>query len=103
MRLLVMFDLPTGSKKERKTYSEFRKFLVGDGYTMLQFSVYTRILLSRDGADAHLRRLRAHVPAAGSVTVLELTEKQYSCRTTLVDTRPGRQEADLGAQLTLTF
>ncbi len=98
-----MFDLPTGSKRERKTYSEFRKFLVEDGYTMLQFSVYTRILLSRDGADAHVRRLRAHVPAAGSVTVLVLTEKQYSCRKTLVDTRPGRQEADLGAQLTLTF
>ena len=103
MRLLVMFDLPTGNKAERKTYAEFRKFLIEDGYTMLQYSVYTRILLTRDGADAHVKRLRAHIPAAGAVTVLELTETQYSARMTLVDTRPGKQQADLGAQLTLTF
>lgn len=38
MRMLVLFDLPTGSKKERKSYAEFRKFLIKDGYHMEQFS-----------------------------------------------------------------
>lgn len=102
MRLVVMFDLPTGNKAERKTYSLFRKFLIEDGYTMHQFSVYTRILLSRDSADAHVKRLKEHVPTAGSVTVFMLTEKQFEDRIVLVDTRPG-QPIDLGAQLTLVF
>ena len=73
MRLLVLFDLPTGSKKERKSYSEFRKFLVKDGYHMEQFSVYSRVLLSRNSAEAHLRRLKENLPLAGAVTVLTLT------------------------------
>lgn len=103
MRLVVMFDLPTGNKAERKTYSEFRKFLIEDGYTMHQFSVYTRVLLSRDSADAHVKRLRAHVPSAGTVTVFMMTEKQFEDRITLVDTRPGPEQVDLGAQLTLAF
>lgn len=34
MRLLVMFDLPTGNGRERKSYSQFRKFLIKDGYNM---------------------------------------------------------------------
>jgi CRISPR-associated protein Cas2 len=46
MRLLVMFDLPTGSKRERKSYALFRKFLIKDGYHMDQYSVYSRVLLS---------------------------------------------------------
>lgn len=104
MRLLVLFDLPTGSKKERRSYSEFRKFLVKDGYHMEQFSVYSRILLSRDSAEAHLRRLKENLPLAGAVTVLTLTEKQYESREVLVDTWPKRNAcADPGSQMTLTF
>lgn len=102
MRLLVMFDLPTGNKAERKSYAEFRKFLIEDGYTMMQFSVYSRILLSRDSAEAHIRRIKAHVPKAGAVTVLELTEKQFENRVCLVDTRPTKT-VEVGAQLTLSF
>ena len=105
MRMLVLFDLPTGSKRERKSYSEFRKFLIKDGYHMEQFSVYSRILLSRDSADAHLKRLKANLPMAGEVTVLVLTEKQYEGREILVHTRAkkGSQVSDLGSQMTLVF
>lgn len=104
MRMLVMFDLPTGNKKERRSYAEFRKFLIKDGYHMEQFSVYSRVLLSRDSADAHLKRLKANLPAAGAVTVLTLTEKQYESREVLVDVRPKTKNApDPGAQLTLAF
>ena len=67
-RLLVMFDLPTGSKRERKSYALFRKFLINDGYHMDQYSVYSRVLLSRDSAETHLQRLRANLPEAGEVT-----------------------------------
>lgn len=103
MRLLVMFDLPTGSTAERKTYTQFRKFLIKDGYTMEQFSVYSRVLLSRDGAASHLARLKSNLPAAGAVTVVELTERQYENRIVLVDTRSYERDADFGSQLTLSF
>ena len=105
MRMLVLFDLPTGSKRERKSYTEFRKFLINDGYHMEQFSVYSRVLLSRDSADAHLKRLKANLPTAGEVTVLTLTEKQYESREVLVHThtKKGPQADDLGSQLTLVF
>lgn len=104
MRMLVLFDLPTGSKRERKAYAEFRKFLIKDGYHMEQFSVYSRVLLSRDSAEAHLRRLKLNLPPAGAVTVLTLTEKQFENREVLVDS--GMHESgikDQGAQLTLAF
>lgn len=104
MRLLVLFDLPTGSKQERKSYSDFRKFLVKDGYHMEQFSVYSRVLLSRDSAEAHLRRLKENLPRVGAVTVLMLTEKQYESREVLMDTRPKHGATiDPGAQMTLAF
>lgn len=104
MRMLVMFDLPTGSKAERKTYSEFRKFLIKDGYHMEQFSVYSRVLLSRDSVESHMRRLKMNLPAAGAVTVITLTEKQFEDREILLDTRtPSKKQVDVGAQLTLAF
>lgn len=62
MRLLVMFDLPTGSKAERRSYAEFRKFLVKDGYHMEQFSIYSRLLLTRESSAAHVERLRCNLP-----------------------------------------
>ena len=104
MRMLVLFDLPTGSKSERKSYATFRKFLIKDGYHMEQFSVYSRVLLSRDSADAHLKRLKANLPEAGEVTVITLTEKQYESREVLVHTRMGgSQVVDSGSQMTLAF
>lgn len=103
MRLLVMFDLPTGNKSERKSYAQFRKFLLDDGYHMDQFSVYSRVVLSRESCEAHKARLKAHVPIAGEVTVLELTEKQYESRELLVSTKINTELPVAGPQLTLTF
>ena len=103
MRLLVLFDLPTGNKTERRSYAQFRKFLIEDGYHMEQFSVYSRITLSRDSAESHLRRLKAHLPSTGAVTVITLTEKQYEGRKVLMDTRSHKDLTDPGAQLTLVI
>lgn len=101
MRLLVLFDLPTGNSEERKSYSQFRKFLLKDGYIMEQYSVYTRVVLSRDAAETHVKRLRANLPLAGSVTVITLTERQYESRQILVNTVHARSQIDVGSQLTL--
>lgn len=104
MRLLVFFDLPTGNTEERKSYARFRKFLLDNGYHMEQFSVYTRIVLSREEADTQKRLLRANLPLAGAVDVIIVTEKQYASREVLVDTRPPRpRQEDIGGQLVLEF
>ena len=36
MWVLVLFDLPTETKKDKKAYAEFRKNLQKDGFTMFQ-------------------------------------------------------------------
>lgn len=71
---------------------------------MEQFSVYSRVLLSRDTAEAYLNRLKANLPRAGAITVIMLTEKQYEDREILIDTRPDdKNPPDIGTQLTLVF
>ena len=42
MWVLVFFDLPTDTKKERKVAADFRKALLQDGFVMFQFSIYIR-------------------------------------------------------------
>lgn len=37
MWVLVLFDLPTDTKKDKKAYADFRKNLQKDGFTMFQF------------------------------------------------------------------
>ena len=77
MRILVFFDLPVKTKQERRRATQFRNFLLKDGYYMIQFSVYARLCNGTDMADIHRERLRANVPDDGSVRVLTITEKQY--------------------------
>lgn len=104
MRLLVMFDLPTKTKRDKDRYIRFKRFLEDDGYMREQNSVYTRSLLSRSSVAAHRDRLRDHIPPAGSVVAIELTEKQYVDREILVETRPqGRTRMDCTGQLFLEF
>lgn len=76
--LMVFFDLPVGTKTERRQAARFRNFLKDDGYLMLQFSVYARICRSEDGVAKHLSRVTANLPREGSVRALQITDKQYA-------------------------
>lgn len=78
MRLIVFFDLPTTSMAYKKAYVQFRKFLLRDGYDMLQWSVYSRITNGFDATEKHLKRLRANLPSEGSIRALQVTEKQFT-------------------------
>lgn len=78
MRLLVMFDLPTTTSAERKCYREFRKFLLSEGFLMHQFSIYSKILLNDTAKTTCIHRIRQNKPAAGNVTILTITEKQFA-------------------------
>lgn len=77
MWVLVFFDLPTETKKERKQYAEFRKKLIKDGFTMFQFSIYLRHCPSRENAEVHIRRVKASLPPAGNVGIICITDKQF--------------------------
>ena len=57
MRMMVLFDLPTVTKSEKRAYTLFRRFLLNDGYDMIQFSIYGRILNGNDAEEKHMKRL----------------------------------------------
>ena len=75
--VFVFFDLPTETKKERKDYTRFRKALLQDGFSMLQFSIYTRHCNSSENADVHIKRVHKHLPPKGEVIVFTVTDKQF--------------------------
>jgi CRISPR-associated protein Cas2 len=77
MWVLVFFDLPTETKKDKKAYTDFRKRLVNDGFTMFQFSIYLRHCPSRENADVHIKRVKSFLPESGFVGVLCITDKQF--------------------------
>lgn len=77
MWMLVMFDLPVGSKQERREASAFRHFLLDQGFEMAQFSVYMRCCPSKDHTRTYTRRIEAALPPGGKVSILYFTDKQY--------------------------
>ncbi len=77
MWILVFFDLPTETKKERKAYTQFRKDLINDGFTMFQFSIYLRHCASKENADVHIQRVKKCLPEMGQVGILCVTDKQF--------------------------
>ena len=78
MRLIVFFDIPVTTAEYRKMATQFRKYLIDDGFYMIQFSVYGRLCNTLENAQEHEKRLKFHLPYKGSVRSMIVTEKQYS-------------------------
>ncbi len=78
MRIIVFFDLPTETAKDRKIYSTFRKGLVNEGFIMMQESVYTKLALNMSVVNSTKEKLYKIKPTQGLVQMLIITEKQYS-------------------------
>lgn len=77
MWILVFFDLPTETKKDRKIYADFRKKILKDGFTMFQFSIYLRHCPSMENAQVHVRRVKKMLPEKGHIGILCITDKQF--------------------------
>ncbi len=75
--MFVFFDLPVGTKGERRAATQFRNFLKDDGYMMLQWSVYARVCRGEEAAEKHVQRVTKSLPKKGSVRALQVTDKQY--------------------------
>ena len=77
MWILVFFDLPTETKKDRKASALFRKNLIKDGFTMFQFSIYIRHCASQENAMVHPKRVKSFLPDYGQVGIMSITDKQF--------------------------
>jgi CRISPR-associated protein Cas2 len=77
MWMFVLFDLPVGTKRERKAATRFRKDLLDLGFEMSQYSVYLKFCAGKEQADALARRIETVMPSAGKVHIVTITDKQY--------------------------
>ena len=77
MWVLVFFDLPTETAKERKVAARFRKDIMADGFHMFQFSIYLRHCASRENTDVHVKHVKKLLPEKGHVGILTITDKQF--------------------------
>lgn len=77
MRLMIFFDLPTESKKNRHDYAVFRKYLVKSGFIMMQQSVYSKLVQNGVTAEAVKCKIRENLPPEGLIEMLEVTENQF--------------------------
>lgn len=94
MRLIVFFDLPVESRENRIAYSSFRKFLIKQGYLMMQYSIYTKIFNNQEAIENHLKILSKKVPNEGSIRAMMVTEKQYSKIVVLLGTKTLAEERE---------
>lgn len=77
MRVIVFFDLPTETAKDRKVYAKFRKMLINEGFIMMQESVYAKLALNNSIAKAIKDKIYKERPSKGIVQLLTITEKQF--------------------------
>ncbi len=77
MWVMVLFDLPTTTPKERRAYTQFRAFLLDNGFEMAQYSVYVRHTTGKDAISSIVRKVEAAMPPEGKVDILQFTDKQY--------------------------
>ncbi len=100
MWVLVFFDLPTETKKERKAASEFRKNLTRDGFSMFQYSIYIRHCASMENANVHIKRAKLTLPDYGHVCIMCITDKQFA-NMELYFCKKSKESPQEGAQLEL--
>lgn len=77
MRVIVFFDLPVLTNKQRRQYRWFRNALLKEGFIMMQESVYCKLLLNNSAVTFLKNHLDKIKPPEGLVQVLTLTEKQF--------------------------
>lgn len=92
MRLLCFFDLPMETNQEKRTYRNFRKELIANGFEMLQFSVYYRTCPNRSFANKFYKKLQKSQLPAGNVRLLAVTEKQFSEMVLIVGGKTRQEE-----------
>jgi CRISPR-associated protein Cas2 len=100
--LIVCFDLPVGTKAQRKRAHDFREWLKDDGFAMVQWSVYARSCVTFARQETHLERVKQNLPPEGSVRAIFVTRAQWE-RSFVIHGSPAREvePEDLPEQIQL--
>lgn len=77
MRVIVMFDIPVNTSEEKRDYRVFRKWLIKDGFIMMQYSIYSKLVLNESSAKLLRKRIEEQKTKKGLIQVLQLTENQF--------------------------
>ncbi len=75
--MIVLFDLPVIEKQERKEATKFRNFLLDNGFSMIQYSIYTKMFSGKDACEKYYKMIKDNLPAEGKVDIITITDKQY--------------------------
>lgn len=89
--LLVAFDLPVTEKEQRKAATQFRNYLLADGFLMMQYSVYVRSMVTHSRMQTHLRRLEQNIPPEGSIRAIYVTQAQWE-RSFIIHGKPAQKQ-----------
>ena len=78
MWVLCMFDIPVKTKVQVRRATQFRNYLLDNGFMMKQFSVYIRPCSSLQSAKNLSKKIKNFIPADSMVSFLYITDKQYT-------------------------
>lgn len=92
VRVICIFDLPVVTANDKRAYRTFRKFLIKNGFEMLQYSVYIRTCPNRSYASKFYNRIKQNTPKKGDIKLLSITEKQYEDMVSIVCRDKGKQK-----------
>ena len=76
--MLVLFDLPTETKQQRRDYRTFRKHLKRSGYFFFQESIYVKMLHNASSAASEIADVEDAAPKSGNVSVLPMSLSAFS-------------------------
>lgn len=99
MWLLALFDLPVKEKDQKRAYVKFRRHLLVEGFTMLQYSVYAQYCVSEEASTAKRRRIRIQLPGEGQVRLVSVTDKQFAAMEVYLGKSTAEPEEPLGQGL----
>lgn len=78
MRTIVFFDLPSVYYNDKRNYLKFRRFLINEGFIMLQESVYSKLSLNSESIKLLEERVKKNSPSKGLIQMMHITEQQYA-------------------------
>lgn len=97
---MVMFDLPTKTKQERRAYQGFRRFLLDNGFSQIQFSVYAWYSPAGHLSVRLMKGIKNNLPPGGEVRIYHITDRQWATAVRFSKAKQVKQE-EAPAQLTL--
>ncbi len=95
MWLIVMFDLPTQTKKDRKRYRWFAKHLDAEGYIRLQYSIYAKVFNSVGSTNNGKKKLKNFLKTnikKGNVRILMFTDAQFGKMEIIIGEQSSQEE-----------